>query len=94
MFKRFLKNNNIQGYRVDQLYDQYFKQLKSIPIEDITKYLRRIKLKHKKQPADGCQLVKSMLKMQEKYGVEFLFCEPVESGKVVVDLLNKKYNQI
>jgi 23S rRNA (adenine2503-C2)-methyltransferase len=27
MFKRFLKNNNIQGYRVDQLYDQYFKQL-------------------------------------------------------------------
>lgn len=27
MFKRFLKNNKIQGYRVDQLYDQYFKQL-------------------------------------------------------------------
>ncbi len=27
MFKRFLKNNNIKGYRVDQLYDQYFKQL-------------------------------------------------------------------
>ena len=27
MFKRFLKNNKIQGYRVDQLYDQYFKHL-------------------------------------------------------------------
>ncbi len=27
MFKRFLKNNNIKGYRVDQLYDQYFRQL-------------------------------------------------------------------
>lgn len=27
MFKRFLKNNKIQGYRIDQLYDQYFKQL-------------------------------------------------------------------
>jgi 23S rRNA (adenine2503-C2)-methyltransferase len=26
MFKRFLKNNNIQGFRVTQLYDQYFKQ--------------------------------------------------------------------
>ena len=27
MFKRFLKNNNVQGYRVQQLYDQYFKQV-------------------------------------------------------------------
>ena len=27
MFKRFIKNNNIQGYRIDQMYDQYFKQL-------------------------------------------------------------------
>ena len=27
MFKRFLKNNKIQGYRADQLYNQYFKQL-------------------------------------------------------------------
>lgn len=26
MFKRFLKNNNIKGYRITQLYNQYFKQ--------------------------------------------------------------------
>ncbi|MBU1119669.1 23S rRNA (adenine(2503)-C(2))-methyltransferase RlmN [Patescibacteria group bacterium] len=27
MFKRFLKNNNVRGYRIQQLYDQYFKQV-------------------------------------------------------------------
>lgn len=27
MFKRFFKNNKIQGYRINQLNDQYFKQL-------------------------------------------------------------------
>lgn len=35
----------------------------------------------------GFQLAKSMLTMQEKYGVEFLFCSPDEAGMKVVELL-------
>lgn len=70
------------------VYDQYFKALKTVPIEEILAYFRKIKFKHKKKPANSEQLVKSMLSMQEKYGVEFLFCSPEDSGRVVVELLS------
>lgn len=70
------------------VYEQYFKQLKSVPIEEILAYFKKIKFKHKKKPANSEQLVKSMLSMQEKYGVEFIFCKPEDSGRVVVELLS------
>jgi len=78
------------------VYNQYFKQLKCISIEEIllyfkskkvAEYLKLNDIKIKKKPASSEQLVKSMLSMQEKYGVEFLFCTPEDSGRVVVDLL-------
>ena len=80
------------------VHDQYFKQLKCISIEEIllyfkskkvAEYLKLNDIKIKKKPAPSEQLVKSMLSMQEKYGVEFLFCTPEDSGRVVVDLLTK-----
>ena len=36
----------------------------------------------------GASLAKAMRTMQKKYGVEFLFCRPEESGKLIIDLLN------
>ncbi|MBO5484299.1 MAG: hypothetical protein J5979_03695 [Lachnospiraceae bacterium] len=41
----------------------------------------------KKPPTDGRQLALSMLTMQERYGVRFLFCHPNEAGAKVIELL-------
>ena len=38
----------------------------------------------------GIALAKAMRTMQEKYGVQFLFCRPEESGKQILSLLNMK----
>lgn len=40
-------------------------------------------------PTSGKTLAKSMLTMQLKYGVEFLFCRPEEAGKKIIELLTK-----
>lgn len=42
-----------------------------------------------KPPVSGANLAKSMLTMQERYGVTFLFCKPEESGKKIIDLLTQ-----
>lgn len=46
-------------------------------------------------PVSGEQLAKSMLTMQEKYGVTFLFCTPEEAGRKVIELLEglSRYEQ-
>lgn len=36
----------------------------------------------------GATLAKACITMQKKYGVEFRFCLPEESGKIIVDILN------
>lgn len=38
-------------------------------------------------PTSGQTLAKSLLTMQLKYGVEFLFCKPEEAGKRILELL-------
>lgn len=40
-------------------------------------------------PTSGKTLAKSMLTMQLKYGVEFVFCRPEEAGEKVIALLKK-----
>lgn len=40
-------------------------------------------------PTSGKTLAKSMLTMQLKYGVEFVFCRPEEAGEKVIELLTK-----
>ena len=42
----------------------------------------------KKPPVDGAQLSKAMRTIQEKYGVEFMFCSPEEAGETIVRLLS------
>lgn len=36
---------------------------------------------------DGNRLYKSMVTMSERYGVEFRFCSPEDSGRIVVEIL-------
>lgn len=43
----------------------------------------------KGEPTSGETLAKAMLTMQAKYGVEFLFCNPGEAGKEIIELLNR-----
>jgi ribosome-associated protein len=40
-------------------------------------------------PTSGKTFAKSMLTMQLKYGVEFVFCRPEEAGKKIIELLTK-----
>lgn len=44
----------------------------------------------KAPPTKGEQLAKSMLSMQLKYGVEFLFCNPNKAGEKIVELLTRE----
>lgn len=46
--------------------------------------------KPKSAPTSGETLYKCMNTMQEKYGVQFLFCSPEESGRRIVELLEGK----
>lgn len=41
------------------------------------------------KPTSGQTLAKAMLTMQLKYGVEFLFCHPLEAGEKIINLLNQ-----
>jgi len=91
----------------DELYKEYFKQLKEVPIDDVFNYLKSKKvseyirnkncnlpdvkkIKVVKKPMDNNALIKLMQSMEEKYGVKFLFCDPADSGKIIVDLLTEK----
>ena len=42
-----------------------------------------------KPPVNGERLMKAMATMQEKYGVTFAFCTPLEAGQKVIDILER-----
>lgn len=42
-----------------------------------------------KPPATNVQLIKIMHSMTKSYGVEFIFCDPIDAGKEVLRLLMK-----
>ena len=42
---------------------------------------------HTGQVIPGDQLAKAMLIMQERYGIEFRFCSPEDSGRIIKELL-------
>ena len=46
-----------------------------------------VKLSGKKPPCDNIRLMKSMMTMELKYGVKFIFCNPYESAAKIVELL-------
>ena len=88
----FFKNRNIDIGQDEEkvVKKKYFDALKEIPLDQILEYLKKIKLKHRKRPADNQAIVKAIEKMQEKYGVKFLFCTPEEAGEKVIELLTER----
>lgn len=44
-----------------------------------------------RKPIQGDRLVKAMRTMAERYGVEFRFCNPSESARIVCELLGVEY---
>lgn len=37
----------------------------------------------------GDQLAKAMAVMHERYGVDFMFCDPADTGRIIIELLEK-----
>lgn len=63
--------------------------------DEVISYCKNGKPKYKKvqkypKATQGETLMKSCYTMQEKYGVEFLFCTPEESAERILSLLNVK----
>ena len=93
------QNNGVQLYilvenedGVSRIEDLYGWQNPRLYRYNKIKYMHNLgKWSHiklpQKPPTDGRQLALSMLTMQERYGVRFLFCHPKEAGEKVVELL-------
>lgn len=45
-----------------------------------------------RKPIQGPRLAKAMRTMGERYGVEFMFCSPEDSARIVCDLLGVPYD--
>lgn len=56
-------------------------------IQDVTAWVNP-NLNKTTRSIEGPRLAKAMNTMSERYGVQFTFCAPEDSGKMVIDLLN------
>lgn len=56
-------------------------------IQDVTAWVNPNRNKTS-QSIEGPRLAKAMATMSERYGVQFMFCAPEDSGRVVIELLN------
>lgn len=56
-------------------------------IQDVTAWVNP-NLNKTARSIEGPRLAKAMNTMSERYGVQFTFCAPEDSGKMVIDLLN------
>jgi len=56
-------------------------------IQDVTAWVNP-NLKKTTRSIEGPRLAKAMNTMSERYGVQFTFCAPEDSGRMVIDLLN------
>lgn len=56
-------------------------------IQDVTAWVNP-NLNKTARSIEGPRLAKAMNTMSERYGVQFTFCAPEDSGRMVIDLLN------
>lgn len=56
-------------------------------IQDVTAWVNPNRNKTPRS-IEGPRLAKAMATMSERYGVQFMFCAPEDSGRVVIELLN------
>lgn len=57
-------------------------------------WFRYYKYKKGKPPVKNVTLMKMLHTMQDKYGVEFIFCSPEEAGAKVLELLGVKFDEL
>ena len=55
-------------------------------IEDVKHWKNPRRFTSPRAPG-GVQIARSMLTMQERYGIEFQFCKPEDAGKRVIEIL-------
>lgn len=53
-------------------------------------YLKQNKIRFRKSPMNGSQIADIMETMAEKYGVQWLFCDKVHTGQMIVELLSRE----
>lgn len=51
---------------------------------------KRIKTVVSEKAVDGCQLYKSLCTIQDRYNVDFIFCQKEETGKKIVEILKNE----
>lgn len=56
-------------------------------------YLKQNKIRFRKSPMTGNQIADIMETMSEKYGVQWLFCDKVHTGQMIVELLGGVENE-
>ena len=56
-------------------------------IQDVTTWVNPNRNKTSRS-IEGPRLAKAMATMSERYGVQFMFCAPEDSGRVVIELLS------
>lgn len=56
-------------------------------IEDVPAWVN-LNINKTSRSIEGPRLAKAMATMSERYGVQFMFCAPEDSGRIVVELLN------
>lgn len=56
-------------------------------IQDVTAWVNP-NLNKTARSIEGPRLAKAMSTISERYGVQFMFCAPEDSGRMVIDLLN------
>ena len=56
-------------------------------IQDVTAWVNPNRNKTSRS-IEGPRLAKAMATMSERYGVQFMFCAPEDSGRVVIELLS------
>ena len=99
------QNNNIKLYIVVENKGSYLNAKKTIWNQDIHsirelfswKNPRAFIFKGGKQLYPNCAkgewIAKCCLTMEKKYGCKFVFCTPEESAKVILDILEGRYEQ-
>ncbi len=83
-FKRELERAQVQGVKLIVLVEEYFSSIYSLKYWKSRTFNGKPLTKMK-----GETVMKILLTMQKKYGVEFRFCHKEDSGRIIYEILEK-----
>lgn len=52
-----------------------------------------LRWRSKHSPVTGAALVREMFRIRMAYGVKFLYCDKLSTGKTIMDILKGEYNE-